>query len=144
MGFPGGSDGKESAYTAGDLSSIPGSRPPGEGNGNSLQCSCMETPIDRGAWRLQSMGSQWVRQDWEADAGRGEHRQWPRVQVRCITTRCIPLEFPGWLEVGLGCRGEICENQDHFWKLTGWMTTSVLPHCCSCFFIVRGLPDRSG
>ena len=49
-GFPGGSDGKESARNAGDLGSIPGSeRPPGEGKGNALQCSCLENPMDRGA-----------------------------------------------------------------------------------------------
>ena len=52
MGFPGGSDGNESAYNAGDLGSIPGlGRSPGEGNGNSLQYSCLENPMDRGAWR---------------------------------------------------------------------------------------------
>ena len=43
MGFPGGSDGKESAYNAGDLGSIPGSgRSLGEGNSYSLQYSCLE------------------------------------------------------------------------------------------------------
>ena len=49
--FPGGSDGKASAYNAGDLGSIPESgRSPGEGNGNSLQYSCLENPMDGGAW----------------------------------------------------------------------------------------------
>jgi len=49
--FPGGSDGKASAYNVGDLGSIPGSgRSPGEGNRNPLQYSCLENPIDRGAW----------------------------------------------------------------------------------------------
>ena len=49
--FPGGSDGKVSVYNAGDLGSIPGSgRSPGEGNGNPLQYSCLENPMDRGAW----------------------------------------------------------------------------------------------
>ena len=49
--FPGGSDGKASAYNARDLGSIPGSgRSPGEGNGNPLQYSCLENPMDRGAW----------------------------------------------------------------------------------------------
>ena len=52
LGFPGGSDGKESAHNAGDLGSISGSgRSPGEGNGNPLQYSCLENPMDRGAWR---------------------------------------------------------------------------------------------
>ena len=50
-GFPGGSDGKASACNAGDPSSIPGSgRSPGKGNGNPLQYSCLENPMDRGAW----------------------------------------------------------------------------------------------
>ena len=50
-GFPGGSDNKESACNAGDPGSIPGSgRSLGEGNGNSLQYSCLENPMDRGAW----------------------------------------------------------------------------------------------
>ena len=49
--FPGGSEVKASASNAGDLGSIPGSgRSPGEGNGNPLQYSCLENPMDRGAW----------------------------------------------------------------------------------------------
>ena len=50
-GFPGGSEVKASAYITGDLGSIPGSgRSPGEGNGNPLQYSCLENPVDGGAW----------------------------------------------------------------------------------------------
>ena len=49
--FPQSSVGKESAYNAADLGSIPGSgRSPGEGNGNPLQYSCLENPMDREAW----------------------------------------------------------------------------------------------
>ena len=49
--FPAGSDGKASAYNAGDPGSIPGwGRSSGEGNGNPLQYSCLENPMDRGAW----------------------------------------------------------------------------------------------
>ena len=52
MGFPHSSVGKESACNTGDLGSIPGlGRSPGEGNGNPLQYSCLENPMDRGAWR---------------------------------------------------------------------------------------------
>ena len=52
MGFPGGSDGKESACDVGDLGSIPGSgRSPGEGIGYPLQDSYLENSMDRGAWR---------------------------------------------------------------------------------------------
>ena len=49
--FPGGSDGKASAYNVGEPGSIPGSgRSPVEGNGNPLQYPCLENPMDRGAW----------------------------------------------------------------------------------------------
>ena len=54
MIFPGGSDGKASAYNAyhvGDPGSIPGSgRSPGEGNDTPLQYSCPENPMDGGTW----------------------------------------------------------------------------------------------
>ena len=51
MGFPGGSEVKASASNMGDLGSIPGlGRFPGEGNGNPLQYSCLENPMDGGAW----------------------------------------------------------------------------------------------
>ena len=49
--FSGGSDCKASAYNAGDLGSVPGSgRSPGEGNGNPLQYSCLENPMNGGTW----------------------------------------------------------------------------------------------
>ena len=52
MSFPGGSGGKEFGY-AGDTGSIPGLRSsPGEGNGNLLQYSCLENPMNRGAWQV--------------------------------------------------------------------------------------------
>ena len=51
LGFPGGSDSKESACNAGDLGLIPGlGRSPREENGNSLQYSCLEKSMNRGAW----------------------------------------------------------------------------------------------
>jgi len=51
LGFPGGSEGKASACSAADLGSIPGlERSPGEGNGNPLQYSCLENPMNIGAW----------------------------------------------------------------------------------------------
>ena len=52
MGFPVGLNGKEFASNAKDLGSILGAgRSPGEGNGNPLQYSCLENPMDRGAWQ---------------------------------------------------------------------------------------------
>ena len=50
MDFPGGSEGKASTYNEGDPGLIPGlGRSPGEGNGNPLQYSCLENPMDGGA-----------------------------------------------------------------------------------------------
>ena len=50
-GFPGGSEVKASACNGGEVGSIPGlGRSPGEGNGNPLQYSCLENPMDGGAW----------------------------------------------------------------------------------------------
>ena len=57
MGFPYSSVGKKSACNAGDPGSIPGSgRSLGEGNGNPLQYSCLENPMDRGAWQATVHG----------------------------------------------------------------------------------------
>ena len=59
-GFPGGSDSKASAWNAGDPGLIPGlGRSPGEGNGNPLQHSCLENPMDEGAWS-QRVGYDWA------------------------------------------------------------------------------------
>ena len=62
--FPGGSDGKASAYSAGDPGSIPGSgRSPGEGNGNPLQYSCLKNPMDGRAWQatVHGVAKSWTR-----------------------------------------------------------------------------------
>ena len=57
MGFPVGSDQKDSACNVGDPDSIPGSRrSPREGNGNPFQHSCLENSRDRGAWRATVHG----------------------------------------------------------------------------------------
>ena len=58
-----GLDCKESTCNAGDQGSIPGlGRSPGEGNGNPLQCSGLENPMDRGAWRATVDG---VTESWQ-------------------------------------------------------------------------------
>ena len=57
MGFPGGSEVKASACNVGDPGSIPGlASPPGEGNVNPLQYSCLENPMDGGAWQATVHG----------------------------------------------------------------------------------------
>ena len=56
-GFPGGSNGKESACNVGELGLIPGlGRSPGGGNGNPFQYYCLGNPMDRGAWRAMVHG----------------------------------------------------------------------------------------
>jgi len=62
--FPGGSEGKATAYNAGDLGSIAGSgKSPGEGNGNPLQYSCLENSMDGGAWwaTIHGVARSWTR-----------------------------------------------------------------------------------
>ena len=57
LGIPGGSDGKESAFSVGDPESIPESgRSPAEGNGNPLQYTCLENPMDGEAWPVKVHG----------------------------------------------------------------------------------------
>ena len=61
LGFPGGAEVKASACNVGDLGLIPGlGRSPGEGNGNPLQYSCLENPMDGGGWWAPVHGSQRV------------------------------------------------------------------------------------
>ena len=86
--FPSGSDGKESAYSAGDPGLILGSeRSLGEGNGNPLQYSCLKNSMDRGGWQATAHGvaKSWTqlsnfyslttrkegkRRDWKGQKGR--------------------------------------------------------------------------
>ena len=64
MGFPGGSDIKESTSNVRDLASIPGlGRSPGGGNSHPPQDCCLENSMDEEPGRLQSTGSQRVRHD---------------------------------------------------------------------------------
>ena len=73
-GFPGGSDGKESTCNAGDPGLIPGlGRSPGEGNGNPLQYSCLENPMEEEPGGLQSMGSQRIGHNWESQTHMHTH-----------------------------------------------------------------------
>ena len=81
VGFPGGSEVKASASNAGDLGSIPGSgRSPGEGNGNPLQHSCLENPMDGGAW-------------WATDHGVAKSRTRPSDFTFTFLFVSIPIYF---------------------------------------------------
>ena len=87
LGFPGGSVGKESACNARDLGSIPRSgRSPGEGNGNPPQYSCLENPMDRGAWQAIV----------HRVAKSQTHLKWLSMQVLCSLNHCsssTPLRY---------------------------------------------------
>ena len=73
MGFPGGSDGKESACNAGYSGLIPGlGRSPGEVKGNPLQYSCWDNPMERGAWRATV---------------HGVTKSWTRLSLTCTLTK---------------------------------------------------------
>ena len=64
LGFPGGSNGKESASNAGDPGLIPGlGRSPGGGTDSPLQYSCLENPMDRAAWQaaVHGVAKSWTR-----------------------------------------------------------------------------------
>ena len=76
LGFPCGSDSKESACNVGDPGLITGSRRlPGGAYDNPLQYSCLENPMDRGAWRSTFHGSQRVRHNWATNAF-SSHKNW--------------------------------------------------------------------
>ena len=85
---------KESVCNAGDLGLIPGSgRCPGEGNGNSLQCSCLENPMDGGA-QLQNVRSQksWtrlVRQGYDYDG----KEEFYNISLTYTDLQCISVNF---------------------------------------------------
>ena len=90
----GGSEGKESACSVGDLGLIPGSgKSPGEGNGNPLQYSGLENPMVRGAWWATTHGPKWVGHDW-------------------VTTTLSHTHIMDWGEevVGEGSRGWVGNN----------------------------------
>ena len=64
LGFPGSSGGKESAWDVGDPGLIPGpGKSSGEGNGNPLQYSCLDNPVDGGAWQatVHGVSKSWTR-----------------------------------------------------------------------------------
>ena len=102
--FPSGSDSEESTCNAGDLGSIPGlGRSLGGGHGNPLQYSCLENPMDRGAWRVTVHGvskSQTGLSNWTIFKVRyksePECKLWTLVNnnVSIWLTHCTPCATP--------------------------------------------------
>ena len=91
-GFSGGSDGKESSLSEGDLDSIPGlGRSPGEGQGSSLQYSCLENSMDRRAWQ---------------DTVHGVAKSW--IPLNDFHFQCLERGFPG----GSDGKESACSGRD--------------------------------
>ena len=88
--FPGGSEVKASACNAGDLGLIPGlGRFPGEENSNPLQYSCLENPMDGGAWWTTVHGvSNSLKQLSDFISARGEEVKWKRNEPFQDIIRC--------------------------------------------------------
>ena len=92
MGFPGGSDGKESACNAGDLGSVPGSGiSPEEGNGYPLQYSCLENSMDRGVWWATVYGAQRVGHDWVPNIHTHTHVNYTSIKMEKIQLSSVQL-----------------------------------------------------
>ena len=113
INFPGGSDGKTSVYNVRDLGSIPGlGRFPGEGNGNILQYSCLENPMDGGAWcRLLSMGFRRVGHDW----------------VTSFSLSFFQLFAWGGQNIGVSALASVLPKNTQGWsplEWTGWISLS--------------------
>ena len=88
MGFLPSSVGKESACNAGDMGSIPGlGRSPGEGNGNPLQYSCLENPMDGGTLQATVHGVARVGHNWVTFTSLG------RINPRRNMQRCILIKL---------------------------------------------------
>ena len=112
--FTHSSVGKEFAWKIGDLGSIPGSgRSTGEGNGNPLQCSCLENPMDRGPWQATVQGVERVRHDCVTKpppplkVERG--KSWgPSGCAVCSPGRCPRRDSGGW-----GSRKGSCAGDTH-------------------------------
>ena len=87
-GLPGVSDGKQSACSAEDPGSIPGSGgSPGEGNGNPFQYSCLENSMDRGAWI--AIVSPWGRKELDTTE-QLTHREKAAIQRHSIAQQIDP------------------------------------------------------
>ena len=95
LGFPGGSDSKASAYSVGDLGSIPGlGRSPGEGNGNPLRYSCLENSMD---WILLSCKKEriWVHSS-QLDEPRFCYTEWSELEKHIINVYIWNVEKWYW------------------------------------------------
>ena len=125
---------KESACDAGDLGLIPGlGRSPGEGNGNPLQYSCLENPMDRGAWQVTVHGVARVRcdlattpppPDWQWGVDSLEHKS---TFIPELPTSSVKLSFffPSTCLSILAFKGRAAESELGNASLREWPITNT-------------------
>ena len=109
VSFPGGWAVKESACNMGDLGSMAGlGRSPGGGHGNPLQYSCLENPVDRGAWQVavHRVTESWTQLK-KLSSGRGQHNKMNLTLV--LTIIFLPPTISCWVQAELG--GKVKFNQ---------------------------------
>ena len=130
------SAGKESACNAGDLGSIPGlGRPPGEGSGNPLQYSCLENPMNRGAWWATVHGVARVRHDLAS-----KPHNWPNHVYFCIWIYlylCLHFLSPRLLSA----MANILESSLHI--SSPMYSLALLNPSSPCNIYLKWLPSRS-
>ena len=140
-GVPKWHSGKEppaNAEDARDSSLIPGSeRFRGGGNGNLLQYSCLENPMDRGDWWLQSTGSQRVRHDWAClhthipVVGNQVTRKdaWSSSRVQSLRGKWLPRKYyiPQYLDRTSSYQGDMCRSDVVSCRVR-WFRHTWLPH----------------
>ena len=125
MGFPGGSDRKESACSVGDLGSIPGwGRSPGEGNWSPLQYSCLGNPMDRGAWQATVHGI-----TKKLGTTQGLNKLFLRCGISSFSFSV--LEINKFLHSGWARTPTLCDIKYIFPCLSLWKPNGVLP-CSWC------------
>ena len=112
-----------------DTREIPGSgRSPGEGNGNLLQHSCLRHPTDRGAWQLQSMGSQRVGHDWATNTSTSTLKALYEISGT-ITKDTIPKRSKYWMYLSIYETITACKTGFQEQRSASSMPNSKPVHC---------------
>ena len=122
LGFPGGSDGEESACSVEDQCLIPElGRSPGGGHGNALQCSCRRIPMDRGSWwaTVHGVAKSWTWQSMHAQ----DHGQFWEVVEKSIESFCFHVWWWVWSHSG-SAEPEVRE-QSLTWGKGAWRQTGT-------------------
>ena len=135
--FPGGSDSKQSACSVGGLDLIPGlGRSPAGGHGNPLQYSCLENPMDRGAWWLGSLESQRVRHNWATTHTHNDveylFMRWLAICLS-VLERCLYMFF-ACFELGCFCCCWVAGVLYLLWILISYQTyrINIFSHSVGC------------